>query len=313
MYPLKFQPIYKQRIWGGQKLREVFSKDIPAGKKIGESWELADLPQDKSTVVNGPLASLTLRRVIEQYPGQITGNQRFSPPLPLLLKILDCQDILSVQVHPDQEACRRTGRGQPKTECWYIISAQPDAVIYKGFNQPVTPQRFLDAVREGKVAELLAKVSVQPGQCHFLPAGTVHALGPGLLLAEIQTPSDTTYRVFDWDRLDESGKARPLHISEALGSIHFDTLGENLPVTTVGRLVDCEYFKIDKRHQTQRREILFSPGTMQVLLTLTGRGTIFSRYSEPVEFKAGETVLIPAEFEGTGRFSDDSEQLVICL
>jgi mannose-6-phosphate isomerase len=268
MYPLKFVPIYKQRIWGGQKLREFFNKDIPPFEKIGESWELADLPADKSVVANGKLAGQTLSSVIEKYPKEITGDENFSGPFPLLIKFLDAEDILSVQVHPDPQTCRRMGKGEPKTECWYIVSAVSGAVIYKGLKKGITKEEFAEAIKKGSVAELLAKVPVEQGQCHFLPAGTAHSIGAGLLIAEIQMPSDTTYRVFDFNRVDDSGKARELHIEEALESIHYDASGDNLSVTTVGRLVDCEYFKMDKGHQAKGCELLLSPGKMKTLIVL---------------------------------------------
>jgi len=310
-YPFKFGAIYKQRIWGGQRLREVFGKDLPAGEKIGESWELADLPEDKSVITNGELAGLTIRQAIEKYPKAITGNKKFSPPYPLLIKILDAHDILSVQVHPDPETCRRTGEGEPKTECWYIISAEPDAVIYKGLKKGVTKEQFAEAIEKGTVADTLVKVPVRPGQCHFLPAGTVHAIGPGLLIAEIQTPSDTTYRVFDWNRVDDAGNARQLHVEQALESIHFGVCGDDLPVTTIGRLVDCEYFKMDKGHQGRNCEVLLSPGEMKVLIIVSGSGTILGTGVEPVEFRAGDCLLIPAAYEGPIRFAEDSQYLKV--
>jgi mannose-6-phosphate isomerase len=313
IYPLKFKPIYKQRIWGGQKLREVFGKDIPPSEKIGESWELADLPDDKSVIVNGELAGQTIDSVIEKYPKEITGNGNFSGPFPLLIKFLDAEDILSVQVHPDSQTCRRIGKGESKTECWYIISAVNGAVIYKGLKKGVTKEEFSKAIKKGNVAELLAKVPVEAGQCHFLPAGTAHSIGAGLLIAEIQTPSDTTYRVFDFNRVDDTGKARPLHIEEALESINFDAAGGNLPVTTVGRLVDCEYFKIDKGHQAKDCEMLFSPGKMKTLIILTGYGTILASDDAIVEFKAGDCLLIPAAYEGAVRFADDTQYLTVTL
>lgn len=313
LYPLKFRPIFKERIWGGQKLREVFGKEIPAEKKIGESWELADLPDDKSVIINGQLAGQTLRWAIEKYPREITGDENFAPPFGLLVKILDCEDILSVQVHPDTQTCRRRGKGDPKTECWYIISAEPGAVIYKGLNKGVTRGQFAEAIKKGSVAGLLAKVPVKTGECHFLPAGTTHAIGAGLLIAEIQTPSDTTYRVFDWNRVDDSGKARQLHIEDALESIHFETADDNLSVTTVGRLVDCEYFKIDKGHQLTGGEVLLSPSVVKVLMILTGGGIITGQKTDPVEFKAGDTLLVPAAFEGVALFRTDTEYLVISL
>ncbi|MBA7656494.1 putative mannose-6-phosphate isomerase GmuF [subsurface metagenome] len=310
-YPLKFRPIYKQRIWGGQKLREVFDKEIPPFEKIGESWELADLPDDKSVISNGELAGETLNSAIGKFPKEIMGNKDFSGPFPLLIKFLDAQDILSVQVHPDLETCRRMGKGEPKTECWYIISAEPGAVIYKGLKEGVTKEQFAEAIEEGNVADMLAKVQVEKGECHFLPAGTAHAIGPGLLIAEIQMPSDTTYRVFDWNRVDEAGKARELHIEEALESIHFDASSDNLSVTTMGRLVDCEYFRIDKGHQEKDCEVLLSPGRMKTLIIISGFGTILGTEGSSVEFKAGDTLLIPAVYEGAIRFVDDTEYLIV--
>ena len=310
-YPLKFEPIYKQRIWGGQRLREVFGKDLPPGQKIGESWELADLPEDKSVISNGELAGRTLRSVVEQYPKEITGDEDFSPPFPLLIKILDAQDILSVQVHPDPQTCRRTGRGEPKTECWYIIAAAPDAVIYKGLKKGVTKEQFAAAIENGTVADTLAEVPVRAGECHFLPAGTAHAIGPGLLIAEIQTPSDTTYRVFDWNRLDDTGKARELHIEQALQSIHFDVSSDELPVTTVGRLVDCEYFKIDKGHQGKNCEVLLSPGKIKTLIIMSGLGTMLGAEGGTVEFKAGDCLLVPVVYEGVIRFAADTQYLTV--
>jgi len=313
MYPLKFNPIFKERIWGGRTLGKVFNKNLPADKKIGESWELADLPNDKSIIANGKLAGRTLRDVIKEYPEQITGSGKFSAPFPLLIKFLDAEDTLSVQVHPDSQTCRQMGKGAPKTECWYIIAAEPGAVIYKGLKKGVTKQHFADAVKTGKVAELLAKVPVNAGQCHFLPAGTAHAIGPGLLIAEIQTPSDTTYRLFDWNRFDDNGRPRQLHIEEALESIHFDASEDNLSVTTAGRLVDCEYFKIDKLRQRTRSDVIIKAGTMSVLIIISGAGKIIAEAAEPVGFTAGDTLLIPAAFEGILALADDIEYLAVTI
>jgi mannose-6-phosphate isomerase len=325
-YPLKFRPIYKQRIWGGQKLREVFGKDIPPFEKIGESWELADLPDDKSVIANGELADRPLSSVIEEYPKEITGNENFSGPFPLLIKLLDAEDILSVQVHPDVETCRRLGEGNPKTECWYIISAEPSAVIYKGLKKGVTKKQFAAAIENGTVEEMLSKVPVKRGECHFLPAGTAHAIGPGLLIAEIQTPSDTTYRVFDWNRVDEAGKARELHIEQALASIHFGVSDDSLSVTTVGRMVDCEFFTIDKGHQSKNCEVLLSPSPpkaglirsrvspwMKTLIIMSGFGTILPTKGNPVEFRAGDCLLVPAAYEGAIRFAEDTQYLTVTI
>jgi mannose-6-phosphate isomerase len=313
VYPLKFKPIYKQRIWGGQRLREVFGKDLPTGQKIGESWELADLPGDKSVIANGEFAGRTLRSVIEQYPKEITGDENFLQPFPLLIKILDAEDVLSVQVHPDPETCRRMGKGEPKTECWYIIAAEPGAVIYKGLKKGVTKEEFAEAIEKGIVTETLVKIPVEAGQCHFLPAGTAHAIGPGLLIAEIQSPSDTTYRVFDWNRVDDSGKARELHVEEALESINFEQSGDELFVTTIGLLANCEYFTINKGHQGRNCELLLASGRMETLIFLSGYGTMLSTEGQVVEFKAGDCLLVPAAYEGAVRFAADTQYLTVTI
>jgi len=312
VYPLKFGPIYKERIWGGNKLREVLGREMPKGKRIGESWELADLPADKSKIVNGELAGETIESVIRKYTKEITGADQFKLPFPLLIKLLDCGDVLSVQVHPDKETCKRMGKGDFKTECWYIIQAQPGAVIYKGLKKGTTREKFAQAIKNGTVERLLVKVPVKVGECHFLPAGTPHAIGAGLLIAEIQTPSDTTYRVFDWNRVDDKGKPRQLHIEEALESIHFDSSGDNLSVASVGRLVDSDCFKVDKGHQTRSCEMLLSAGKMKTIMIMSGFGTIAGK-GNTVEFRTGDTILIPAAYGGVMRFSSETEYLTATI
>ena len=312
VYPLKFGPIYKERIWGGKLLREVFGRETPKGKRIGESWELAELPADKSKIISGELADQTLAEVISKFPKEITGKSDFSLPFPLLIKFLDCGEALSVQVHPDKTTSERMGKGDFKTECWYIIKARPGAVIYKGLKEGVTREKFERALRAGSVDKMLNKVEVKAGECHYLPGGTVHAIGAGLLIAEIQTPSDTTYRVFDWNRVDEKGRPRPIHIEEALESIHFDSSADNLSVTSVGRLVDCEFFKVDKGHQMRNCEVLLSNVQMRTLIILSGFGTIVDTGTS-TGFKAGETILIPATYEGVMRFSAETEYLTVTI
>ena len=292
-------------------MQEIFDKELPDGEKIGESWELADLPEDKSVIANGELAGRTLASVIEDFPKDIMGDEGFAGAFPLLVKLLDCQDVLSVQVHPDPQACRRMGDGAPKTECWYIISAEPGAVIYKGLNKGVTREQFAGAIEQGKVVDMLERVTVQEGECHFLPAGTAHAIGPGLIIAEIQTPSDTTYRVFDWNRVDDTGKPRELHIEQALESIHFAQAIDDLLVTRIGRLVECEYFIIDKGHQGINCEVLLSPGTVKTLLIVSGSGTILKTGANPVDFRAGDCLLIPFAYEGAIRFTNDTQYLTV--
>lgn len=310
LYPLKFKPLFKERIWGGQQLKAVFGKDLPADEKIGESWELADLPDDKSQVVNGPLAGQTIDQVIATYGTAITGKADYQPPFPLLIKILDAQDDLSVQVHPDAALCAKSGKGDPKTECWYMIDVAPGAAIYKGLKPGTTQEQFAEAIENGTCADLLERVPVTVGECHFLPSGTCHAIGAGLLIAEIQQPSDTTYRVFDWNRVDpKTGQGRQLHVEDALESIHFDPSGDNLSVESNGRLVDADEFKVDKGHQSAGCETLLS-GQMKVLVILTGSGRIIAEEVEPTPFAKGDCLLIPAAFEGAMQFDADCEYLV---
>ncbi|AQT69358.1 putative mannose-6-phosphate isomerase GmuF [Anaerohalosphaera lusitana] len=309
-YPLKFKPIFKERIWGGRKLKEAFGKELPEGAKIGESWELADLPEDKSVIVNGELAGKTLAEAIEMMGEAIVGSSSYEPPFPLLIKLLDAQDKLSVQVHPDAQTCKRRGKGDPKTECWYIIDKEPGAVIYKGLKEGVTKEQFAEAIEDGTVAELLVEVPVEVGECHFLPAGTAHAIGAGLLIAEIQTPSDTTYRVFDWNRVDDSGKGRELHVEDAMESITFDQDKSALTVNNVGRLVDSESFKVDKGHQAKGCEMILQSGPLKVLMMLSGTGEIRFGEDSQLPVEAGDTVLLPAAFEGVMIFGEESEYLV---
>lgn len=313
LYPLKFKPIYKERIWGGRTLNTVFGKDLPDGVKIGESWELADLPDDKSVVTNGPLTGKTLRDVVTQHTEAVTGQTSFPDTFPLLIKLLDAQDVLSVQVHPDEATCQRTGQGDPKTECWYIVHAEPGACIYKGLVPGVTRTQFKEAIETGTVEELLVKIPVQEGECHFLPTGTVHAIGAGLLIAEIQLPSDTTYRVFDWNRVDDQGQGRELHIDQAIESIHFDASEDALTVESVGRLVDCEFFKVDKGHQTAGAEMLVSPGQLRVHIILSGEGAYATSDNELETYQSGDCILLPAMYEGVMKAQAETTFLVTTL
>lgn len=311
-YPFKFKPIYKKLIWGGQKLREFFGKDLPAGEKIGESWELADLSNDKSIIANGELAGHTIGQAITKFPLEIMGDKNFRGPFPVLIKFIDAQEVLSIQVHPDTQACQRTGSGVPKTEFWYILAAEKDAVIYKGLKKGVTKEEFSQAIRSGTVVELLDKIPVKKGQCYFLPGGTVHSIGAGILIVEIQTPSDTTYRIFDWDRVDAGGKPRQLHITEAIATINFDSTDTSL-VDASGGIVNCEYFKVCRRQNAKDSLRPLRTGQMHTLIILKGCGVIESGGTIPVEFTAGDTLLVPAVYEGKMKFFAETEYLKVTI
>ena len=220
-YPLTFEPVFKERIWGGRRLEQLYGKRLPPGVPIGESWEVTDRPEGVSVITNGPLAGRTLRELMENHREELLGAAwDAGGKFPLLIKILDAQDILSLQVHPPESVARRLG-GEPKTEMWYVADAEPGAHLLVGLKRGVTREEFERKVRAGTAAECVHRVPVQKGDAMFLPAGRIHAIGAGLVLFEIQQNSDTTYRVFDWNRVGPDGKPRPLHIAEAMESIDF--------------------------------------------------------------------------------------------
>lgn len=310
-YAMLFDPIFKPRIWGGQTLRTHFDKAIPPGIRIGESWELADLPGDKTRIRNGRWAGKTLAELSVEDRSHTFSDLTPAAPFGLLIKFLDAQEVLSVQVHPDGETCRRMGRGDPKSECWYILAAGPDAVIYKGLRKGTTRKQLEQAIQQGTVPDLLCRVPVRPGECHFIPAGTCHAIGAGLLIAEIQTPSDTTYRVFDWNRLDDRGKPRPLHIGEALESIHYDSPPEELTVKTKGILADCDFFIVETEFARKGQTITLPSGSTRVLIPVSGDGTIVNPDRSFTPFVAGDTILIPATMEVNSLFYSDGQILLV--
>ena len=223
LYPLVFHPIFKDRVWGGRELERLYAKKIPAGQPTGEAWEISDRPGDASVIANGPLAGKDLRWLMEQHSAEVLGNAKPSVDgrFPWLCKILDARDKLSLQVHPPA-SCAKELKGEPKTEMWYIADAAPDASLYVGLKQGVTRAGFEGKIADGTVAECFHRVPVRAGDTMFLPSGRVHAIGDGLVIFEIQQNSDTTYRVFDWNRVGLDGKPRELHIAQSLASIDFN-------------------------------------------------------------------------------------------
>jgi mannose-6-phosphate isomerase len=222
LYPLLFQPLFMERIWGGRELERLYQKHLPRDKKIGESWEICDRPDAQSVVLNGEYAGKTLHDLILSHRQELMGdtpllNGRF----PLLVKILDAREKLSLQVHPPEQKAAALN-GEPKTEIWYITQADAGAELYVGLKKGVSRAAFEEGINNGTVADSFHRVPVGAGDVMFLPSGRVHAIGAGLVLFEIQQNSDTTYRVFDWNRVDEQGRGRQLHIKESLECIDFD-------------------------------------------------------------------------------------------
>ncbi len=321
MYPLKFKPVFQKRVWGGTRLRSLLGKAVEAGAgAIGESWELADLPPAtvgvdsagaapdgsfSSVITNGPAAGRTLADVWRSQNGgaQAAGADHF----PLLVKFLDAGQDLSLQVHPSASYAAAHPGAHLKSEAWYVLHAEPGAKIYKGLKPTVTREVFEAGLRSGEVAPLLNALPVRAGDCHYLPSGTIHALGAGILAAEVQTPSDTTFRVFDWNRLGPDGKPRKLHVAEALECIDFsqataDAGGPRSHLasvwTTVTRLVTCEHFTLERVRMVQGYEAEIPYSEAVVWILLEGQGVIHTPGHGPTAFAKGDTLLLPAGMNG---------------
>ncbi len=222
LYPISFAPIFKERIWGGRRLASLYGKALPEGRLIGESWEICDRPEGTSVIANGPAAGRDLRWLMEKHGTQIAGpgfggDARF----PLLVKLLDAEEDLSLQVHPPAHAAAAL-QGESKTEFWYVADARPHACLHAGLKRGITPAEFERQAKDGTVAASFHRHALAPGDAMFLPSGRVHALGAGTVVFEIQENSDTTYRVFDWNRVGLDGKPRDLHLEQAMAAIHFE-------------------------------------------------------------------------------------------
>lgn len=315
LYPLKFQPRLVEKIWGGRKFETVLGRSLPAGKLIGESWELYDFPPGvvddsgqwvSSEIANGPLAGRTLHSVIEEFGRALHGDVSLlaGGQFPILIKYLDAKENLSVQVHPDLGYTQRHPGAHLKSEAWYVVENDPGAKLYKGLKPGTSRQEFQQAIADGAVEQLITAISVKPGHCFYLPSGTVHALGAGILVAEVQTPSDTTFRVFDFNRIDSStGKPRKLHVEEALECINFEKEEPQPPrshvagvFTTVTRLVSCPYFKVEKVRFTEGIEEPVPYDQPVVWMILQGQAEVrVEGMRQAVEFGQGDTLLLPAE------------------
>src|SRR5436189_1147939 len=290
MTPLTFEPIFMERMWGGRRLEAEFGKKLPPQRPIGESWEIVDRPEAQSIVRNGLLRGKTLHELWTQYRDEIFGEAPDSSRFPLLLKLLDAHDKLSLQVHPPEKIADRLG-GESKTEFWYIAGADPGAERYLGFRESLTLDQFMKALRDGPAADYMHKIQVKTGDAMFLPAGRLHALGAGNLLIEVQQNSDTTYRVFDWNRVDDKGKQRQLHIDQALQCIDFNDVAPKLVEPQGELLVRHKLFEVQKWNLAGPREIS-SRGSFAIVCCLTG-----SLRCGDADLSPGEFCLVPASLQ----------------
>ncbi|MCX7986234.1 MAG: class I mannose-6-phosphate isomerase [Bacteroidales bacterium] len=303
LYPLKFKPILKDVLWGGNKLRVLLNKK-DASDQCGESWEISDVPGASSIVANGFLAGNSLNELLEIYMDDLVGEsvfERFGDRFPLLIKFIDANDKLSVQVHPDDNMALREHNSWGKTEMWYVVQSEPDAGLIVGFNQPMDQEKYLKYLNEGRLEEILHFEKAQEGDVFFLPAGRVHAIGAGLLIAEIQQTSDITYRIYDWNRVDANGKPRQLHTDLALKAIDFRPI-KNIKthykpsINQSVELVKCPYFTTNLLEFNQVLEKDYgSVDSFVIYMCLEGEFIIETFNASSVEVSKGETVLIPAE------------------
>jgi mannose-6-phosphate isomerase len=304
LYPLLFEPCYVYKIWGGRKMESLLGRALPEGP-VGESWELCDRTDAQSVVAHGPLQGKTLGQLLQEHGAELMGprlHERHGKQFPLLFKLIDAAEDLSVQVHPD-DAYARKHQGPAangKTEMWVVLQADPGASLWAGLNPGVDQRRFNAALDQGRLQEVLQRLSVQAGDAVFVPAGMVHAIGKGCLVAEVQQNSDATYRVFDWDRL-ENGLPRALHVPQAMDVMRFGAEAPSLqraqPLPGLpGRsvLVDCGHFHAEQQNIGDLSPFSASQDC-QVLMVTKGRGRLKPAQGAELQLAVGATVLLPAQ------------------
>jgi mannose-6-phosphate isomerase len=288
--PLVFEPIFMERIWGGRRLESLYGKRLPPALRIGESWEIVDRPEAQSVVHDSLFRGLTLHALWHKHREQIFGSVPDAPRFPILAKLLDAQENLSLQVHPPAAIARELG-GEPKSEFWYIADAAPKAEIFAGLKKSSTRNAFVKAVKQGKADSHAHQIFVAPGDAIFLPSGRLHAVGAGNLIVEIQQNSDTTYRVYDWDRVKKGGTVRKTHIAEALQCIDFSDQEPSLLKQEGELLVRHSFFEVEKWLLRKEREIAPS-GCFAIVVCLTG-----ALECAGLKFKPGDFFLVPAQLE----------------
>lgn len=288
--PLVFRPLFMERVWGGRRLESLYAKSLPAHLRIGESWEIVDRPEAQSVVENGPLRGRTLHDLWLENRAAIFGDTSDAPRFPLLIKLLDAEEKLSLQVHPPAEVAAELG-GESKTEFWFIADASPGAELYVGLRETSSRAQFEEALRCAAVTEHVHTIPVRAGDAMFLPSGRMHAIGAGNVIVEIQENSDTTYRVFDWNRKDEHGNERELHLERALRSIDFSDRSPALTEPSGEFLVRHSLFAVEKWTLTNER-VAAPRGTFAVVVCLTGELSCAETTLKP-----GAFFLVPASLE----------------
>jgi mannose-6-phosphate isomerase len=286
--PLVFEPLFMERVWGGRHLETLYRKGLPSAALIGESWEIVDRPDAQSVVHEGPLRGTTLHDLWCKHRTEIFGNVPEAPRVPILAKLLDAQQNLSLQVHPPREVAGKLG-GESKSELWYVANAAPQACLYAGVKKGTTRAGFRKALEAGNVEKHLHVLEVKTGDAIFLPSGRMHALGAGNVLVEIQENSDTTYRIYDWNRAKKGQAARQMHVEEAMHCVDFTDVEPGLLRPAGETLVRNELFEIDKWDLEKEREIA-ERGRFALVVCLSGELDCAGQ-----GFKPGDFFLVPAE------------------
>ena len=303
LYPLKFSPIYKEKIWGGNKLKKILNKNCDEQKDIGESWEISAHGDDISIVSNGFLAENNLNEITEIYMGDLVGDkiyELYGNEFPLLIKFIDANDDLSIQVHPDNDYAEEHHQSKGKTEMWYIVQAGKDAELITGFSKELSKAEYVTALNSGKLKDILNVEKLSKGDSFFIPPGRVHAIGPNVLLAEIQQTSDLTYRIYDWGRLGSDGKPRELHTKQALDVIDFKVYKSyktdyKHQLNKTSNILTCPYFTtnilefdapLDKDYNLIDSFVIY--------ICIEGRFEIKYNKNDIEAIEYGETILLPA-------------------
>jgi mannose-6-phosphate isomerase len=322
--PLRLEPFLRPMVWGGRRLESTLGKRLPGREPYGESWEVSDHPLHRSVIASGAWVGRNLRELMENERAALLGAAaERCRVFPWLIKFLDARDWLSVQVHPDERAVRELLPGEgSKTEAWFVLDTQPGSLIYAGLLPGTDEPKLRAALESGKVADCLHRFEPRAGDCVFLPAGTVHAVGGGVLMAEVQETSDATFRLFDWNRRDAQGKSRSLHFRESLAAIHWQRgpvhplrvpeFGQNEGRITPRRLllVDCPFFKLEYI-QDDRALRLGGTGGPQAMIVVGGRGEWRTSHG-PEETAAGQTWLLPASMPALECRPCTSLKLLLC-
>jgi mannose-6-phosphate isomerase len=317
LYPLKFQPILKEKIWGGQKLHQLLHKDSTA-LNVGESWEISDVKGDTSIVSNGLLKGTSLKELLETHKEDLIGTKNyevFGNKFPLLIKFIDAKEDLSIQLHPNDALAAKRHNSFGKTEMWYVMQADDDANLIVGFNQEVIPKTYLKHLENKTLTKILNFDAVSSGDTYFIEVGRVHAIGAGVLLAEIQQTSDITYRVYDWDRVDDQGNERELHNDLAIDAIDFNMeddfrVSYSKEENASNMMVECPYFKTNFLHVSKSIHKENTKDSFFIYMCVEGMVTISSEdFSETIV--KGETLLIPAALKTYQITSENAKLLEV--